>query len=282
MTNELPIELSALTVGMTDKKRYELKNVINQVLEGSAAIKQAVQLIEVKSINDITSINEAEAARKKVKSMRLNAEKLFDSKRGLVQKLKAEYDTEDKLWLKAKQIMQLEFKEVEEIAEWKANTVKRHIQEQHEIKTHERSLQVVKYAAINRIEYENLSDDNFDMFIKSLKLAFEEKQELERIELEKRNEQIKNEEKERERIKQENEKLRQEQEKIKKENEALKQLIPTVEYKPALNEITIEAWVNSFELDFPKELSDSKVAKDIYSKFHSFKYWAQKQILNDK
>ncbi len=213
--------------------------------------------------------------------MRLNAEKLFDSKREFVQKLKSEYDTEDKLLLKCKQITVIMFKEMEEIAEWKANTIKRHREEQHEIKTHERTMEVVKYANINRIEYENLSDENFQIFINGLETAYLQNKEAERLEEEKRNEQLKKDAEEKERMKQENER-------IKKENELLKsRIIPGVnsnedETTTNIKAISIEAWVNSFNLDFPVQLKDNKLALDIYAKFNSFKYWAQKQIINEQ
>ncbi len=60
------------------------------------------------------SIELAEVARKNSKQARLSAEKIFDAKREEVQNLKAEFDLEDKLWLKAKQVMQIKFKAIEE------------------------------------------------------------------------------------------------------------------------------------------------------------------------
>jgi hypothetical protein len=275
--NLLPVELLSLTANMSNEKQNEIKELLNQVFTGCDVIKQSIEAINVKDINDIVSINDAEAARKKIKSMRLNAEKLFDSKREFVQKLKSEYDTEDKLLLKCKQITVIMFKEIEEIAEWKANTIKRHREEQHEIKAHKRTMEVVKYANINRIEYENLSDENFQIFINGLETEYLQKKEAERLEQEKERERILKEKQERERISLENER-------IKKENELLKQQIPVIEKQPKVKdiEITVETWVNSFNLDFPGELKDNKVALDIYAKFNSFKYWAQKQIINEQ
>jgi PhoH-like ATPase len=109
-----------------------------------------------------------------------NAEKIFDAKREEVQNLKAEFDLEDKLWLKAKQVMQLKFKAIEEKAEWKANFVKRFEAEQKELRTQKRIIEVSKYAEINRIEFENMSEDIFDSFLSGLKANYEAKIEAEK------------------------------------------------------------------------------------------------------
>lgn len=186
----LPVEVSELAVKVSANKQEEVKTVLQQIFTGTDDWEKQVDAIEVKDINDKMSIELAEVARKNSKTARLNAEKIFDAKREEVQNLKAEFDLEDKLWLKAKQVMQLKFKAVEEKAEWKANFVKRFEAEQKELRTQKRIIEVSKYAEINRIEFENMSEDIFDSFLSGLKanceakIEAEKKAEAERIEAE--------------------------------------------------------------------------------------------------
>lgn len=177
----LPNEVRELAVKVSESKQAEVQTVLQQIFTGTDDWERQVDEIEVKSINDTMSIQLADVARLNSKKARLSAEKIFDAKRNEVQNLKAEFDLEDKLWLKAKQVMQLKFKAIEEKAEWKANFVKRYESEQKELRTQQRILSVSKYAEINRIEFENMSDDSFESFINGLKSTHEAKIEAERI-----------------------------------------------------------------------------------------------------
>ena len=176
----LPVEVSELAIKVSANKQEEVKTVLQQIFTGTDDWEKQVDAIEVKDINDKMSIELAEVARKNSKTARLNAEKIFDAKREEVQNLKAEFDLEDKLWLKAKQVMQLKFKAIEEKAEWKANFVKRFEAEQKELRTQKRIIEVSKYAEINRIEFENMSEDIFDSFLSGLKANYEAKIEAEK------------------------------------------------------------------------------------------------------
>ena len=149
----LPSEVSELAVKVSANKQEEVKTVLQQIFTGTDDWEKQVDAIEVKDINDKMSIELAEVARKNSKQARLSAEKIFDAKREGVQNLKAEFDLEDKLWLKAKQVMQIKFKAIEEKAEWKANFVKRFEAEQKELRTQKRINEVSKYAEINRMVY---------------------------------------------------------------------------------------------------------------------------------
>lgn len=216
----LPVEVSELAIKVSANKQAEVQTVLQQIFTGTDDWEKQVDAIEVKDINDKMSIELAEVARKNSKTARLNAEKIFDAKREEVQNLKAEFDLEDKLWLKAKQVMQLKFKAIEEKAEWKANFVKRFEAEQKELRTQKRIIEVSKYAEINRIEFENMSEDIFDSFLSGLKANYEakieaeKKAEAERIEAER----LEKERIEKQRI--ENERLKAEAEKREKEIEA--------------------------------------------------------------
>lgn len=217
---ELPIEVNELASKVSLSKQDEVKTILNQIFTGTDDWEKQVDAIEVKDINDKMSISLAEAARKNSKQARLSAEKIFDAKREEVQMLKAEFDIEDKLWLKAKQIAQIKFKAIEDKAEYKANFVKRFEAEQKELRTQKRINDVSKYAEINRIEFENMSDSSFDSFLGGLKFAYEAKIEAE---LKAEKERIERERLEAERIEKqriENERLKKEAENREKEIEA--------------------------------------------------------------
>lgn len=215
----LPTEVNELAVKVSANKQAEVQTVLQQIFTGTENWEKNVDLIEVNSITDVDAIAMADVARLNVKKARLSAEKIFDAKREEVQNLKAEFDLEDKLWLKAKQVMQIKFKAIEEKAEWKANFVKRFEAEQKELRTQKRINEVSKYAEINRIEFEAMSDESFDSFLSGLKSTFESKIEAERKAEEERIAKEKADAEAREQQRLENERLKAEAEKREKEIE---------------------------------------------------------------
>ena len=217
---ELPIEVAELASKVSLIKRSEVEAVLQQIFTGTDDWERQVDAIEVKGIDDKMSIELADVARRNSKQARLNAEKIFDSKREEVQRLKSEYDTEDKMWLKAKQVMQIKFKAIEEKAEWKANFVKRFEAEQKELRTQKRIIQVSVYATINRFEFEAMSDESFESFLNGLKATHEAKLEAKRKAEEDRIAKEKADTEAREAQRLENERLKLEAEKREKEFEA--------------------------------------------------------------
>jgi len=181
----LPVEVSELANKVSLTKQEEVKTVLDQIFKGTSDWQKQIDALEVNSIEDKLSIALADVARKNVKNARLSAERVLKEKREAVQQLKAEYDFEDKMWLKALQIVQLSFKNIEEKAEWKANFVKRYEAEQKELRTQTRIALVDKYAEINRSEFEIMSDSVFEIFLAGLKKSFEEKQLAEKLAKEK-------------------------------------------------------------------------------------------------
>ena len=216
----LPTEVNELAVKVSANKQAEVQTVLQQIFTGTDDWEKQVDAIEVKDINDKMSIELAEVARKNSKQARLSAEKIFDAKREEVQNLKAEFDLEDKLWLKAKQVMQIKFKAIEEKAEWKASFVKRFEAEQKELRTQKRINEVSKYAEINRIEFEAMSDESFDSFLNGLKSTYEAKIEAERKAEEEKIAKEKADAEAMEQQRLENERLKAEAEKREKEIEA--------------------------------------------------------------
>lgn len=219
----LPYEVNDLALMVPDNKREEVKNVLHQIFIGTDDWERQVDLIEVKDIHDKMSIDLAEVARRNSKQARINAEKIFDAKREEVKMAKAEFDLEDKLWLKAKQVMQIKFKAIEDKAEWKANFVRRFEAKQKQIRTQKRINEISKFAEINRIEFEAMSDESFESFLSGLKANYEAKIEAVRKAEEERIAKEKADAEAREAQRLENERLKAEAEAMAKELEKEKQ-----------------------------------------------------------
>jgi hypothetical protein len=185
----LPEEVQAIALSVSEEKRAEVNNTLTQIFAGTADWKAQVDSIVVAGPSDKLGMNLAKTARLNAKNARLAAEKIFDQKREDVQAQMLSYQTEDKLWLKAKQTMIILFKEIEQAAEYKEKTAERFEAEQHELKIQTR---LAKIAPVNpeigRQEIEGMSDESFEVFLTGLIKAKEAaekeaKEEAERIRL---------------------------------------------------------------------------------------------------
>ena len=216
----LPDEVAKIAENVSAEKRNEVQLVLNHVFNGVSKMREQLDSINVIDENDKVNMKLANTIRLGVRQTRLDAEKTFDIKRAEVQQLMLSYKTEDSLWLKAKQTMQILTKEIEENARWKEETKERFDAEQKELKTQQRILKVSKVnPEILRSEFENMSDETFEMFFAGIEKAYNDKIEAEKkAEAEK----IEAQKKEQERI----EAQRIENERLKKEaDEKEKQLL---------------------------------------------------------
>lgn len=217
----LPVEVAEIAKNVSIEKRNEVQNVLNHVFNGVSKMREQLDSVEVIDENDKVNMKLANTIRLGVKNVRLENEKIFDAKRAEVQQQMLSYKTEDSLWLKAKQTMQILTKEIEENARWKEETKERFEAEQKELKIQQRILRVSKVAPeIARNEFESMSDETFEIFLTGIEKAYNDK-----IEAEKKAEaeRVAKEKAEAERIRLqeiENAKLKAEAEKREKEIEA--------------------------------------------------------------
>lgn len=209
----LPAEVEQVAMSVSDEKKQEVRSVLNSVFNEVSKMKNQLNAIVVADENDETAMKLANTIRLSVRRQRLDAEKVFDAKRKEVQDLMSEYKTQDQLWLKAKQVMQILTKEIEDQARIKEETKERILAERKEALISKRLSECVVFESqITRSDIEGLSDSSFEIFLSGLKKAHEERiAEAERIERE-RIEREKKEAEERERIRLENERLRKERE----------------------------------------------------------------------
>jgi len=216
--SELPNELVEIAKNVTVEKRAEVQNVLNSVFAGVSKMREQLDLVEVISEDDKVNMKLANTIRLGVRQVRLDAERTFDEKRSEVQNQMLSFKTEDSLWLKAKQTMQILTKEIESNAKWKEETKIRFDLEAKELETQQRMIKVSKFdSEINRIEFEKMSSDSFDIFLSGVEAKFNKRiEEEKRIESE-RLAKIKDDEDERLRINSENEKLKKEAEEKEKQ-----------------------------------------------------------------
>lgn len=209
----LPQEVAKIAENVSVEKRNEVQAVLNHVFNGVAKMREQLDSVTVSDANDRVNMKLANTIRLGVRQVRLDAEKTFDAKRAEVQQQMLSYKTEDSLWLKAKQTMQILTKEIEENARWKEETKERFDAEQRELKVQQRILRVAKVSPeMQRSEFENMSDETFEMFYSGIEKAYNDKIESERKAEEERVAKEKAEAEERERIRKENERLKAEAE----------------------------------------------------------------------
>lgn len=166
----LPAEVQTLAIAVPEEKRKEVEGVLTQIFQGTSDWKAQVEALQIKGIDDTMNIALADTYRLNAKKARLAAEKVFDSKREEVQALMAGFKTEDALWLKSKQVMQILFKEIEDLAEYKSKFAQRYEMEQRELRTKSRKLKVQELnPEVSQAEYENMSEVTFDMFLGGLR-----------------------------------------------------------------------------------------------------------------
>lgn len=209
----LPAEVAQIAQNVSVEKRNEVQSVLNHVFNGVSKMREQLETIVVQDYNDKTNMKLANTIRLGVRQVRLDAEKIFDAKRAEVQAQMLSYKTEDQLWLKAKQTMQILTKEIEENARWKEETRQRFEAEQKELKIQQRIVQVAKFASeLQRAEFENMSDDSFNLFVAGIEKQYNDRIEAERKAEEERIAKEKAEAEERERFRIENERLKAEAE----------------------------------------------------------------------
>jgi len=212
-TSYLPAEVEQIAQNVSVEKRNEVQNVLNQVFSGVSKMREQLDSVVVENENDKTGMKLAKTVRLSVRDIRLDAERNFDAKRSEVQQKMIHFKTEDSLWLKAKQTMQILTKEIEEQARWKEETKERFDAEQFELKMQQRLIRVQRLSPNTSLnDVRQFNDDNFELFVVGVEKNYNDAIEAERKAKEAAEAKAKAEREEQERIKAENERLRKEAE----------------------------------------------------------------------
>ena len=174
----IPAEVQELAVKVPKDKQQEINEVLLVTFQKIADLEMDINDISVNSIADTAAMALAKEKRILVKNARLEASKLFDHKRKEVQNEMASYTLQDKLLLKAKQVMEIKCKSIEEAAEYKEKYLERYAAEQKLKRDLERLDKARKFHPdITIEEVEALSDELYEFFLKSLKEKHEAQQE---------------------------------------------------------------------------------------------------------
>lgn len=316
----LPQEVTQIAQNVSPERRHEILNILNTIFTEISVMEEQLKLVVVKDENDKTNMKLARTYRLAIRQKRLETEKLFDENRSIVQEKMSSYKVEDQLLLKAKQIMQLKSKQIEEDALYKEETAKRFEDEQKELKVQERILKVSKIAPeLDRSNFENMTDDVFEVFYKGIEKQYQDRIEAERKVEEERIAKEKAEEEAREqqllenlRLKAEAEarekQLAEERAKAEEERKAIEEkarkLAEELEQKRLAEEkakkeelARLEAEKKEAEnlakapiknqlsawvnsFELPKTNVNNELSQDIKAKFEAFKKWSLTQINN--
>ena len=276
MTNELiPVELNQIIVQQSSARQEEVLGVLTTIFTSANDWSDKIENITIRDEFDKMAMTMAGTARKTIKEARLNAEKLFDSKRGEVQSRMADDKLEDTLWLKSKQMMVATLKNLEEKAAEKENFAKNLEAERKRILGEERARETAEFldGEIIEVDLANMPESVYDIFLKGLKdkkeadrIAAEAEAtriELERIEREaqeekERNERLAKEESDRQERMTREENERQERQKL----EEAQRLIREKEHQERLRKETQDV----LELKERQRIADAE-AKAKHDKF---------------
>ena len=188
-------ELELLVKELPDVKRTEVVELLNTAFKNADEWTAQVNALEVKNESDLMTMAMAETARKNAKSARLQVSKLIEEKRTVVKQRMASDVLEDKLLLKAQQMIDLKFKAIEQLALDKAETGKRMIQQRELILHNERLQQMLPYltteahSLYTSAKLHELSDASFEDMLNGVKASHQSRVDAAKQEREEREKQ---------------------------------------------------------------------------------------------
>lgn len=217
--SETKTELAALvqSSGLEVEKQNEIGSTLGRFFEKAGEWSGKIDSIVVTDPTDTITMNMAREGRLGLRAMRLEAEKLVKEKRQSVQSAMSAFTLEDKLWLKAGQMMELTFKHLEGKLEDQEKFAERFEADRRAKLKADRLaiLAPLNYFDGNGLDF--MADVAFDALVAGLKAKIQsDKDEADRIEAE-RIAKEKSDREERERIEAENARLKAEAEAKEKE-----------------------------------------------------------------
>jgi len=202
------------TSGLEKPKQNQIAETLGVFFNRAAEWDVTIKSIVITSPEETGKMKMAKEGRLTLKNMRLEAEKIVKAKRDEVKYAMANFVLEDKLWLKAGQMMEATFKNLETKLEEKEKFAERWKAEQKEkLKTERLALLLpLGFQFENDFDLGNMNDPMFQSLKLGLEIAKKEKEKAERKAEEERVAKEKAEAEERASIKAENERLKLEAE----------------------------------------------------------------------
>jgi hypothetical protein len=300
--------------GLEEKKQNEIADTLNVFFSKASEWDETIASIVINDPSEVGKMRMAREGRLYLRSMRLDAEKLVKIKRDEVKYLMNNFVLEDKLWLKAGQMIEATFKNLETKLEEKEKFAERwEAQEKEKIKLKRlEELLPLGFQLENGFDLAAMSESMYQSFKSTIELERKKEEEYKKKLEEESIERQKLEKEEREKMLAENEKLKSEKRKqdeiIKKEREETLRLQNEIRLRLAQEEKAkndaiekelkdlklkqkeearlakapikkqMKIWVDSFSLGKP--ISENDITIEIEKKFESFKLWAINLIEN--
>jgi hypothetical protein len=202
------------TSGLEKTKQNQIAETLGLFFNKAAEWDTTIQSIVITSPEETGKMKMAREGRLTLKNMRLEAEKIVKAKRDEIKYAIADFVLEDKLWLKAGQMIEATFKNLETKLEEKEKFAERWEAERKEKLRAERLALLLPFGYVSEkgVNLADMDEDTFQKFKLGLETAKREREEAERKAEEERIAREKAEAEERARIKAENERLKAEAE----------------------------------------------------------------------
>lgn len=205
-------ELQTITKGLPEPKAKAITDTLSMFLDKAGEWQSKVESLVITKPDQIGEMKMAREGRLHLKTMRLQADKTIKEIRTTIKNRMADDLAEDKLWLKAGQMIEITFKKLESDLEHKEKFAERYLQELQEKQRVER-LEIIKpydngTMDLDSFSFGTMTDEQFKSTLSLFKRNFETAQE--EAEKKRKEEEIR----EKQRI--------ADEERIRKENEALK------------------------------------------------------------
>lgn len=205
-------ELQTITKGLPEPKAKAITDTLSMFFDKAGEWQSKVESLVITKPDQIGEMKMAREGRLHLKTMRLQADKTIKEIRTTIKNRMADDLAEDKLWLKAGQMIEITFKKLESDLEHKEKFAERYLQELQEKQRVER-LEIIKpydngTMDLDSFSFGTMTDEQFESTLSLFKRNFETAQE--EAEKKRKEEEIR----EKQRI--------ADEERIRKENEALK------------------------------------------------------------
>lgn len=181
MTTQLTELVSAS--GLEATKQNQIAEALGTFFNKAAEWDATIQSIVITSPEETGKMKMAREGRLTLKNMRLDAEKVVSAKRSEVKNRMANDLLEDKLWLKAGQMMEATFKTLESKLEEKEKFAERWEAEQREKLKAERTEKLMPYSEfvpVGAIDLGRISQDEFTRLLTGAESAKQAKEDAER------------------------------------------------------------------------------------------------------
>lgn len=197
--------------GLEQTKAVKIAETLGSFFAKAEEWRQTIEGIVITNPSEVAKMKMARSGRLGLKEMRLECDKIVKSKRDEIKNRMSDDILEDKLWLKAFQMIEATFKNLESKAEEKEKFAERWEAEEKDKLKRVRTELLSQYVEdVSIYPLGDFSEDSFQELLNGQKLAYQARIDEEKREREARLAREKAEAEERERVRIENEKLKAE------------------------------------------------------------------------